>query len=104
MKIVELFVAKDGRYFEDQDACVLYETTLPVGEQPYIYKGLNSQKKEYNPKFDSDAVCECGHAYYRHFDSYENNEPVGCKYCSCYHFTLAKKEHNHNCSEKDCHD
>lgn len=96
MKIVELFVAKDGRYFEDEQDCKNYETTLPVGEHPYIYKGLNSQAKEYNPKFDSDAVCECVHAYYRHFDSYENNEAVGCKYCSCYHFTLAKKEHSHN--------
>jgi hypothetical protein len=30
--------------------------------------------------------CECGHDYHRHFDGYDNNEAVGCKYCGCNHF------------------
>ena len=72
MKILELFVAKDGRFFEDEQACIDYEKDLPEGEPPYIYKGLNSQDKAYNPKYNDDAKCECGHPYYRHFDSYEN--------------------------------
>lgn len=43
----------------------------------------------YNSKFGDDKVCECGHKYYRHFDTYENMYPVGCKYCACDTF----KEH-----------
>lgn len=35
---------------------------------------------------DQNEKCKCGHTYYRHFDSYENMEPVGCKYCPCYRF------------------
>jgi len=35
----------------------------------------------YDPNFGDDVECECGHAYYRHFDTYEEMEPVGCKYC-----------------------
>lgn len=31
-------------------------------------------------------MCECGHLYYRHFDTYEHMHPVGCKYCGCHTF------------------
>lgn len=35
--------------------------------------------------FDDDAgydrTCVCGHPYHRHFDSYDNMYPCGCKYC-----------------------
>ena len=38
----------------------------------------------YDPEFGDDHVCKtCDHSYYRHFDSYENMMPVGCKYCEC---------------------
>jgi len=37
----------------------------------------------YDKSFGDDRVCQCGHAYYRHFDTYEDMEPVGCKYCDC---------------------
>lgn len=30
-----------------------------------------------------DVICKCGHPYHRHFDSYEDMAPVGCKYCQC---------------------
>lgn len=46
--------------------------------------------KEYNPDFGDDRLCECGHTYYRHFDSYEGMAPVGCKYCGCREFKLKK--------------
>lgn len=36
----------------------------------------------YNPGFGDERLCECGHSYYRHFDTYEDMEPVGCKYCT----------------------
>jgi len=40
----------------------------------------------YDRNFGNEKECVCGHAYYRHFDSYENMEPVGCKYCGCDEF------------------
>ena len=43
-------------------------------------------KSYYNSSFGDDKVCECGHTYYRHFDSYEDMDPIGCKYCQCYTF------------------
>jgi hypothetical protein len=55
-------------------------------EEPYIVKQVTSEEAYYNPKYGDYKVCECGHAYYRHFDSYDNNFPCGCKYCICYEF------------------
>lgn len=46
--------------------------------------------KQYNPDFGDDKICECGHTYYRHFDTYEGMAPVGCKYCGCEEFKLKK--------------
>jgi hypothetical protein len=37
----------------------------------------------YDKSFGDDRQCRCGHVYYRHFDSYEEMRPVGCKYCGC---------------------
>lgn len=42
--------------------------------------------RRYDPDFGDDRVCSCGHAYYRHFDTYEDMAPVGCKYCGCFIF------------------
>lgn len=28
-------------------------------------------------------VCNCGHPYYRHFDTYDAMLHCGCKYCDC---------------------
>jgi hypothetical protein len=42
----------------------------------------------YNPKFGDYKECECGHDYHRHFDGYDNNEAVGCKYCICFNVKL----------------
>lgn len=41
--------------------------------------------KPYDPEFGDYKQCICGHPYHRHFDSYENMLPVGCKYCRCGH-------------------
>lgn len=37
----------------------------------------------YDPNFGDNKKCVCGHAYYRHFDTYDQMYPVGCKYCEC---------------------
>lgn len=47
---------------------------------------------EYNPNFGDDKLCQCGHTYYRHFDSYEGMDACGCKYCTCRYFLLAQSE------------
>jgi len=61
-------------------------------EQPYIEKiEVNVEKISlYNPKYGDERVCQCGHPYRRHFDPYEHNEAVGCKYCDCMEFVEAK--------------
>jgi hypothetical protein len=50
-------------------------------EKPYLVEVVEIYK--YNPCYGDDRICKCGHPYYRHFDSYDNNAPVGCKYCDC---------------------
>lgn len=40
----------------------------------------------YDGSFGDNKVCKCGHVYYRHFDTYEDMRPVGCKYCGCDHY------------------
>ena len=60
-------------------------------EKPYIteIKIITQKIKKYNPNYGDDRLCECGHTYYRHFDSWKNMENVGCKYCPCYDFQEA---------------
>lgn len=57
-------------------------------EQPYIETRRVVVDRKYNPKYGDDKICECGHTYYRHFDSYEDMYACGCKYCDCYIFKL----------------
>jgi hypothetical protein len=48
--------------------------------------------KGWDHTYAQDTACTCGHPYDRHFDSYEANAPVGCKYadrCGCAGFTAA---------------
>lgn len=55
-------------------------------QQPYLYEYSVNIEKKYNPNYGSSRVCKCGHDYHRHFDSYEENNACGCKYCQCYDF------------------
>jgi len=52
----------------------------------------STSSDKYDPNFGDDKECTCGHPYYRHFDSYENMAPVGCKYCHCFKFTELKDD------------
>ena len=60
------------------------DKTVETGPEHAYLSQPQPDKLVYNPKYGDDRECICGHPYYRHFDSYEDNEPVGCKYCSCY--------------------
>ena len=48
----------------------------------------------FDPTFGDEKECKCGHAYYRHFYTYDAMRPVGCKYChmtdECTGFELAE--------------
>lgn len=58
--------------------------------KPYL-QGIEVRVvSKYNPAYGNDKECECGHSYYRHFDSYEDMDPCGCKYCGCYDFKEKK--------------
>lgn len=60
-------------------------------DQPYIHKLTINHHIGYNPNYGDDKICECGHTYYRHFDSYEKMDACGCKYCQCFEFKLKKE-------------
>lgn len=56
----------------------------PALEEPPYFTNITIEKElKYNPKYGDQRICECGHPYYRHFDTYEGMLAVGCKYCSC---------------------
>jgi hypothetical protein len=56
-------------------------------DKPYINaKSIG----EYNPNYGDNRICECGHTYDCHFDSYEDMWPCGCKYCGCNEFKEKK--------------
>lgn len=40
-------------------------------------------RPKYDDSRDENETCKCGHEYYRHFDTYEDMYPIGCKYCDC---------------------
>lgn len=57
-----------------------------MSQEPYLFTTEVVTHRHYNPEYGDDRVCICGHPYYRHFDTYDKMEPVGCKYCCCYEF------------------
>lgn len=60
--------------------------------QSYLYK-INikvEEEKLYNKSYGDERICECGHSYEKHFDSYCNYWAVGCKYCECDDFVEKK--------------
>ena len=57
-----------------------------TGEKPYIEVERVIKERKFNPNYGDSRVCACGHDYDRHFDSYDDMEPVGCKYCQCFTF------------------
>lgn len=62
------------------------QTVDDSGDSPYLESVSLSVDKKYNSNFGDNRKCKCGHVYYRHFDSYEQMEAIGCKYCHCDEF------------------
>lgn len=69
---------------------VVSRTEYQTGDAsgPYITSCINMVlvARRHNKGYNQDTECKCGHPYYRHFDTYENMSPVGCKYCECFVF------------------
>jgi len=59
-------------------------------ELPYIEESKIVITRKYNPNYGDDRICKCGHAYYQHFNTYEDMYPCGCKYCRCSTFVERK--------------
>lgn len=66
-------------------------TSAKLSKQPTISKIEISFTENFNPDYDQDAECICGHTYDRHFDGYDFDSGwescVSCKYCRCREFT-----------------
>lgn len=58
-------------------------------EPPYLETRRVVVTRRYNPRYGDDRLCTCGHPYHRHFDSFEEMEDAGCKYCQCQDFVEA---------------
>lgn len=70
-------------------------SVLAKNDQPPYFVETQTEVhtiKKYNPEYGDSRECKCGHSYYRHFDSWEGMEAVGCKYCDCRHFEEALVE------------
>ena len=57
-----------------------------MSNEPYLIETEVITHYRYNPDYGDSRICTCGHTYDRHFDPYEDNEAVGCKYCGCNDF------------------
>lgn len=71
-------------------------------EQPYLYTQRVVTDRHYNCDYGDARLCECGHRYDRHFDSYEDMEPVGCKYCPCGDFVEGASQVGTTCTIEGC--
>lgn len=75
------------------DGVEMVNGNLPnIDQSAYIITKKVVEERHYNPTFGDNKECECGHEYYRHFDSYELMDAVGCKYCGCSNFIEKKEE------------
>jgi hypothetical protein len=90
--------------YEEQQLKKSDEIEKVIVELPYL-EAVDveiNQYVRYNPKYGDNRECECGHSYYRHFDSYEQMDAVGCKYCECYNFIEAKSIVEPKCEQSNC--
>jgi hypothetical protein len=73
---------------EKTESSTIEDQSTP-DEPVYIKTERTVIDYKYNPKYGDNRICKCGHSYYRHFDSYEDMEACGCKYCNCKEFSEA---------------
>lgn len=78
------------------EADLLHAAIIAVMKEDHIaIKRIANGPELYDPNFGDEKKCLCEHSYYRHFDSYEDMIPVGCKYagsCGCFSFRLQESD------------
>lgn len=76
------------KIYDDNGNEIISEEVIGSDKSAYleVTRTVKYTTKKYNPKYGDNRLCVCGHEYYRHFDSWEDMYPCGCKYCSCGHF------------------
>lgn len=91
------YLQRNGEFSELREQFMQMIEDEQVGVFLVSTEGVEFEDDEraeiYDPFFGDEIECECGHPYYRHFDSYEEMAPVGCKYCSkenCIRFRAKK--------------
>jgi hypothetical protein len=67
----------------EASAQALIDDAVTVLEEMLAVIDPHWDRPQYDETFGDSKVCTCGHSYYRHFDTYEEMSPVGCKYCDC---------------------
>lgn len=72
--------ARKDALIELRDLIVNWYRNSNFGFDDIVYWGPDD--KRYDSEYGDSRMCECGHPYYRHFDSYDDMSPVGCKYCA----------------------
>lgn len=69
-------------YYNSQRDDII-EVICPFCQEQFGTRIFPTGNPEYIPGFGDEKICACGHTYYRHFDTYDDMNPIGCKYCSC---------------------
>lgn len=70
----------------DENMQEVAATLVSSSDAPYLEYKYTKKIRKYNPNYGDNRMCVCGHPYHRHFDSYKNMDPCGCKYCGCNEF------------------
>lgn len=110
IKEIETILRQPNFMGNDTTGCNLAANAILNKLDELSFEIVEKEKipEKYDPDFGDNRICECGHPYHRHFDSYENWAPVGCKYCGCYAFKektefisdSTEKEGGNNLKEK----
>lgn len=81
----ELFEGTIDQFKDNFFSNATVESILEWAHQnQYIAKISNYYpfgRPPYDSNYGDDVMCQCGHPYYRHFDTYDKMSAVGCKYC-----------------------
>lgn len=89
------YLDRNAEYHEIRDEFVrLIEQEEVVSHSSEPYVPGDSLADQYDPNYGDNNECLCGHEYYRHFDTYDDMAPIGCKYCYKYG---DKHIHDHSC-------
>lgn len=91
------YLDRNAEYHEIRDEFVrLIEQEEITSHPSYVHVESSESElaEQYDPNYGDNKECLCGHPYYRHFDTYEDMSPIGCKYC---HQDDDKHIYDHSC-------